>query len=115
MFAILLLGLGAAIAVVGLLTKGPHLATYAWRGPLFESPEDIWSGGGYGGWNTNEAQIFIPYDWFANCTATAYGALTVGEYTAILAPSLADYVVVAAAIVIVFFAMLQMTGMRVSR
>ncbi len=37
MFAILLLGLGAAIAVVGLLTKGPHLATYAWRGPLFVS------------------------------------------------------------------------------
>ena len=37
MFAILLLGLGAAIAVVGLLTEGPHLATYAWRGPLFVS------------------------------------------------------------------------------
>ncbi|HEV7881479.1 tripartite tricarboxylate transporter TctB family protein [Bradyrhizobium sp.] len=37
MFALLLLGLGAAIAVVGLLTEGPHLATYAWRGPLFVS------------------------------------------------------------------------------
>lgn len=35
MFAVLLLGLGAAIAVVGLLTEGPKLATYAWRGPLF--------------------------------------------------------------------------------
>lgn len=35
MFAVLLLALGAAIAVVGLLTEGPHLATYAWRGPLF--------------------------------------------------------------------------------
>src|ERR1700759_1864479 len=34
MFAVLLLGLGAAIAVVGLLTEGAHLATYAWRGPL---------------------------------------------------------------------------------
>jgi putative tricarboxylic transport membrane protein len=37
MFAILLLGLGAAIAVVGLVTKGPHVGTYAWRGPLFVS------------------------------------------------------------------------------
>jgi putative tricarboxylic transport membrane protein len=37
MFAVLLLGLGAAIALVGLLTEGPHLATYAWRGPLFVS------------------------------------------------------------------------------
>src|SRR5215212_5038252 len=27
-------------------------------------------------------------DWFANCTAIAYGALTVAEYTAMLAPSL---------------------------
>lgn len=35
MFGVLLLGLGAAVAVVGLLTEGPHLATYAWRGPLF--------------------------------------------------------------------------------
>ncbi len=35
MFAVLLLGLGAAIAVVGLVTEGPHLAVYAWRGPLF--------------------------------------------------------------------------------
>src|SRR3978361_1376433 len=37
MFATLLLGLGAAIALVGLLIEGPHLATYAWRGPLFVS------------------------------------------------------------------------------
>lgn len=35
MFAVLLLALGAAVAVVGLLTEGAHLATYAWRGPLF--------------------------------------------------------------------------------
>lgn len=35
MFAVLLLALGAAIAVVGLLTEGAQLATYAWRGPLF--------------------------------------------------------------------------------
>ena len=35
MFAVLLLGLGAAISVMGLLNDGPHLATYAWRGPLF--------------------------------------------------------------------------------
>jgi putative tricarboxylic transport membrane protein len=37
MFGVLLLGLGAAVAVVGLLTEGPHLAVYAWRGPLFVS------------------------------------------------------------------------------
>jgi putative tricarboxylic transport membrane protein len=37
MFAVLLLGLGAAVAVIGVLQEGPHLATYAWRGPLFVS------------------------------------------------------------------------------
>jgi putative tricarboxylic transport membrane protein len=37
MFAVLLLGLGAAIAVVGLLVEGQELATYHWRGPLFVS------------------------------------------------------------------------------
>jgi len=37
MFAVLLLALGAAIALVGLLTEGAHLATYHWRGPLFVS------------------------------------------------------------------------------
>lgn len=37
MFGILLLALGAAVAVVGLLADGPHLSTYAWRGPLFVS------------------------------------------------------------------------------
>jgi putative tricarboxylic transport membrane protein len=35
MFAILLLVLGAAVALVGLLQEGPQLQTYAWRGPLF--------------------------------------------------------------------------------
>ena len=37
MFASLLLGLGAAVMVVGILSEGPHLAAYAWRGPLFVS------------------------------------------------------------------------------
>jgi len=37
MFAVLLLALVAAIAVVGIVTVGPHLAHYAWRGPLFVS------------------------------------------------------------------------------
>jgi putative tricarboxylic transport membrane protein len=37
MFAVLLLLLGAAIALMGILTEGPHVATYAWRGPLFVS------------------------------------------------------------------------------
>jgi putative tricarboxylic transport membrane protein len=35
MFAVLLLGLGAAVAIVGLVQEGPHLQAYAWRGPLF--------------------------------------------------------------------------------
>jgi putative tricarboxylic transport membrane protein len=35
MFAVLLLGLGAAVAVVGVLQKGPVLQHYSWRGPLF--------------------------------------------------------------------------------
>src|ERR1700682_6220161 len=37
MFAVLLLGLGIAVTVVGLLTEGPHLAPYAWGGPRFVS------------------------------------------------------------------------------
>ena len=35
MFAVLLLGLGAAVAVVGAVTEGPGVAHYSWRGPLF--------------------------------------------------------------------------------
>ena len=37
MFAVLLLGLGAAVALVGVLVEGQHLAKYHWRGPLFVS------------------------------------------------------------------------------
>jgi len=37
MFAYLLLGLGIAVTVVGLVTEGAHLAKYHWRGPLFVS------------------------------------------------------------------------------
>jgi putative tricarboxylic transport membrane protein len=37
MFAVLMLGLGIAVMVVGLVSEGPHLAAYAWRGPLFVS------------------------------------------------------------------------------
>lgn len=37
MFAVLLLLLGAAVTITGLLTDGPHLAGYSWRGPLFVS------------------------------------------------------------------------------
>lgn len=37
MFAGLLLGLGFAIMLVGLIADGVHLQTYAWRGPLFVS------------------------------------------------------------------------------
>ena len=35
MFAVLLLGLGAAVALVGCLTEGPGVAHYSWRGPMF--------------------------------------------------------------------------------
>jgi hypothetical protein len=37
MFGVLMLLLGAGIAVMGLVAEGPPLATYAWRGPLFVS------------------------------------------------------------------------------
>jgi hypothetical protein len=37
MFAGLLVALGAGITLVGVLMDGPHLAGYAWRGPLFVS------------------------------------------------------------------------------
>ena len=37
MFGFLLLGLGIAVMVVGVLTEGAHLAKYPWRGPLFVS------------------------------------------------------------------------------
>src|SRR3978361_2501515 len=37
MFAVLLLGLGIAVMVVGLVTDGEHITTYAWRGPLVVS------------------------------------------------------------------------------
>jgi putative tricarboxylic transport membrane protein len=35
MFATLLLLLGGVIAAVGVMTEGPHLAKYHWRGPFF--------------------------------------------------------------------------------
>ena len=37
MFAVLLLGLGAAVTLMGILTDGEHITVYAWRGPLFVS------------------------------------------------------------------------------
>ncbi|WP_315755142.1 MULTISPECIES: tripartite tricarboxylate transporter TctB family protein [unclassified Bradyrhizobium] len=37
MFGLLLLGLGAAVAVIGVVSEGAQLATYHWRGPLFVS------------------------------------------------------------------------------
>ena len=37
MFGFLLLGLGIAVTVVGLVSDGEHISTYAWRGPLFVS------------------------------------------------------------------------------
>lgn len=37
MFAVLLLALGAAIALVGIVSEGPQLAAFSWRGPLFVS------------------------------------------------------------------------------
>jgi putative tricarboxylic transport membrane protein len=37
MFAVLLLILGIAVTLMGLLTDGEHITVYAWRGPLFVS------------------------------------------------------------------------------
>jgi putative tricarboxylic transport membrane protein len=35
MFGVLLLALGASIALMGVLADGPQVGTYHWRGPLF--------------------------------------------------------------------------------
>lgn len=35
MFGLLMVALGAAIAVMGLLNDGPEMSAYSWRGPLF--------------------------------------------------------------------------------
>src|ERR1700761_8309665 len=35
MFATLLLGLGAAVMLTSVLTDGPGMPLYSWRGPLF--------------------------------------------------------------------------------
>jgi len=35
MFATLLMGLGAAVAIVGIVQEGPALQALSWRGPLF--------------------------------------------------------------------------------
>jgi hypothetical protein len=37
MFGVLLVALGAGVALLGLVSDGPPLAAYAWRGPLFVS------------------------------------------------------------------------------
>ncbi|MGC2779711.1 MAG: tripartite tricarboxylate transporter TctB family protein [Bradyrhizobium sp.] len=37
MLGVLLLGMGAAVAVIGLMTEGPGLQVYHWRGPCFVS------------------------------------------------------------------------------
>jgi putative tricarboxylic transport membrane protein len=37
LFGFLLLGLGLAVMIVGLVTHGEHITKYAWRGPLFVS------------------------------------------------------------------------------
>ena len=53
-------------------------------------------------------------DWFANCSAVAYGAVAAAEFSAKLLPTLSDRMKVVAAGVIVSFAALQMLGMRIS-
>jgi len=53
-------------------------------------------------------------DWFANCSAVAYGAVATAEFSAKLIPPLSSHVTAAAAAVIVSFAALQMLGLRVS-
>ena len=35
MFATLLLGLGLAVAIMGVVSEGAHMSRYHWRGPLF--------------------------------------------------------------------------------
>lgn len=53
-------------------------------------------------------------DWFANSTAVAYGAVAFAEFLGRLIPSLAGRVLPVGMAVILFFAALQMLGIRVS-
>lgn len=53
-------------------------------------------------------------DWFNNCAAIAYGAITVAEYLAMLVPWLTGEPAMIAAAIILALAALQMAGMRVS-
>ena len=53
-------------------------------------------------------------DWFSNCAALAYAGVTVGEYVALLLPAAGVQPRPVAAAAIVGFALLQVSGMRVS-
>lgn len=53
-------------------------------------------------------------DWFNNCAAVSYGAVTAAEYAGLLAPALVDHGSIVAGAVILAFALLQLCGMRVS-
>ncbi|MCA1817433.1 MAG: APC family permease [Acidobacteria bacterium] len=74
-----------------------------------------------GGWYVYARRAFGKYagftvgwmDWLGNCAGLAWIAITVGEYSAALAPSLFGSVKAVAIIVIIFFSLIQLWGLRV--
>ncbi len=51
-------------------------------------------------------------DWLGNCAGLAWVAITIGEYSGTLAPSLSDSSQMIAVAVIIFFALIQLLGVR---
>ena len=73
-----------------------------------------------GGWYVYARRAFGRYagfavgwmDWLGNCAGLAWVAITIGEYTPALAPSLAGGTKTIAIVVITFFAFIQLLGVR---
>lgn len=73
-----------------------------------------------GGWYVYARRAFGRYagfsvgwmDWMGNCAGLAWVAITIGEYSAALAPSLAGSTKTIAIVVLIFFALIQLLGVR---
>jgi len=73
-----------------------------------------------GGWYVYARRAFGKYagftvgwmDWLGNCAALAWVAITIGEYSAALAPSLAGSTKTIAIVVLIFFSLIQLLGVR---
>ena len=51
-------------------------------------------------------------DWLGNCAALAWVSITIGEYSAALAPSLSNSIKAIAIIVLIFFSLIHLLGVR---